>query len=227
MFAPVLVALAALASTANAVLFITAPVASTSWAAGTQQTISWQDDGTAPDLKTFGPAKVTIGVGNAVTQTQLQTVVPSVDVSTTSSILFTPDPSIGTNGNFYFVRFESISAKDPAQPQYPLLAFSAKFTMTGMTGTFNSTVQAQIDGSSTAPLGGPTSAASSPAVSTPAATPSSASKSASGSASRTGASSSHSAAATGASQNNGAMGVATSGVAVILGSIAALGAMVL
>lgn len=47
---------------------VTSPVASTSWAAGTQQTISWQDDGTSPDLKTFGPAKVTLGVGNAITQ---------------------------------------------------------------------------------------------------------------------------------------------------------------
>lgn len=47
---------------------VTSPVASTSWAAGQQQTISWQDDGATPNLQSFGPAKVTLGVGNAITQ---------------------------------------------------------------------------------------------------------------------------------------------------------------
>lgn len=33
-----------------------------------------------------------------ISQTQVQTVVDSVDVSTTSSIVFTPDATVGANG---------------------------------------------------------------------------------------------------------------------------------
>jgi hypothetical protein len=59
------------------------------------------------------------------------------------------------------------------------LAFSAKFAMTGMTGTFNSTVQSQIAGQATAPIVSPTGvnggAAASPASSTPTQTSSTAS----------------------------------------------------
>jgi len=47
---------------------ITSPVASSTFAAGKQATISWQDDGSAPSLKDFGPAKVSIYVGNAQQQ---------------------------------------------------------------------------------------------------------------------------------------------------------------
>jgi hypothetical protein len=32
-------------------------------------------------------------------QTLLQTITPSVDVSSTQAVVFTPDPSIGPNGN--------------------------------------------------------------------------------------------------------------------------------
>ena len=97
---------------------MTAPIASTSWQAGQPQTINWKDDGTSPSLQDFGTASVAIYVGNAIQQvspsllgkmrletdlffqTMLQSVVDSVDVSTTASITFTPDPSIGPNGDF-------------------------------------------------------------------------------------------------------------------------------
>jgi len=153
--------LLSLSASAFATVFTTSPVASTTFSGGKPATVSWQDDGSAPSLKDFGPAIVSIYVGNALQQTSLQTIAPNVDVSTTASIQFTPDPTIGPNSNNYFIRFQSVSLKDPKSPQYPALAFSAKFTMDSMTGTFNSTVQAQIDGQSTAPIGGPTSAASS------------------------------------------------------------------
>jgi hypothetical protein len=144
-------------------------------------------------------------------QTPLQQIVPSVDVSTTSSVQFTPDASIGPNGNEYFVRFESISLKDAKAPQFPALAFSAKFTMAGMTGTFNATVQAQIDGQSTAPIGGaPTSAAAS---SGGAAATTTGSKPASAAAS---ASKSGSAAASATSKPNGAAGMSAGHVSGIM-----------
>ncbi|KAG6889945.1 hypothetical protein C0995_013472 [Termitomyces sp. Mi166 len=164
----------ALSASALGKVFITSPTASTTFVGGQQATISWQDDGMAPSLKDFGPAKVSIYAGNAQQQTSLQLIVPSVDVSTTQSIQFTPDPSIGPNGNQYFIRVESLSLKDSAAPQYPALAFSAKFTMSGMTGTFSQAVIDQINGQSTAPLAGATSAApASKATPSPSLTPSS------------------------------------------------------
>ncbi|KAG5723893.1 hypothetical protein E4T56_gene9803 [Termitomyces sp. T112] len=151
--------LLALSASALGNVFITSPTASTTFVAGQQATINWQDDGMTPSLKDFGPAKVSVYAGNAQQQTSLQLVIPSVDVSTTQSIQFTPDPSIGPNSNQYFIRVESLNLKDSAAPQYPALAFSAKFTMNGMTGTFSNSVIDQINGQSTAPLAGATSAA--------------------------------------------------------------------
>ncbi|OJT05913.1 hypothetical protein TRAPUB_3263 [Trametes pubescens] len=78
---------------------MTSPVASTSWAAGQQATISWEDDGQSPTLKDLGPCKVSVYVGSQIQQTLIQEVVPSVDVSTTSSVVFTPDASKGENSN--------------------------------------------------------------------------------------------------------------------------------
>ncbi|KAG5331664.1 hypothetical protein C0989_007612 [Termitomyces sp. Mn162] len=142
--------LLALSASALGNVFITSPTASTTFVAGQQATINWQDDGMTPSLKDFGPAKVSVYAGNAQQQTSLQLVIPSVDVSTTQSIQFTPDP---------FIRVESLNLKDSAAPQYPALAFSAKFTLNGMTGTFSNAVIDQINGQSTAPLAGATSAA--------------------------------------------------------------------
>jgi len=157
--------LLALSASALANVFITSPVASSTFTGSKQATISWQDDGTQPSLTSFGPAKVSIYAGNAQQQTLLQTIVPSVGVSTTSSVQFTVDPSIGPNSNEYFIRVESLGLKDAKSPQYPALAFSAKFTINGMTGVFSQAILAQIAGQSTAPLAGATSA---PAQSSPA-----------------------------------------------------------
>lgn len=169
MFSKSLVLLA-LSASAFATVYTTSPTASSTFTGGQQATISWQDDGKTPALKDFGPAKVSIYAGNAQQQTLLQTIIASVDVSTTQSIQFTPDSSIGPNSGEYFIRFESISLKDATAPQYPALAFSSKFTMSGMTGTFSQAVLGQIQGQSTAPLAGATAAptGASSAVSTPA-----------------------------------------------------------
>ncbi|KAG6907538.1 hypothetical protein DXG01_008574 [Tephrocybe rancida] len=140
---PKLLTLLALSTSAFATVFITSPTSSSTFVGGQQATISWQDDNAAPALKDFGPSKL---------------IVPSVDVSTTQSIQFTPDASIGPNGNQYFIRFESLGLKDAAAPQYPALAFSAKFTMSSMTGTFSPAILDQINGQSTAPLAGATTA---------------------------------------------------------------------
>lgn len=200
-----------LVSAAYAELFITAPVGSTTLTGGQEATISWQDNGVSPTLAEFGDAKVSVYAGNALQQTQLQEIVASVNVASTSSIQFTPDASIGPNSAEYFIRFESLNLKDAGAPQFPALAFSAKFTMSGMSGTFNSAVQAQIDGQSTAPLAGQTSAASSATGSVSASTTArSSSASASGSTTRSASSS----AASATSSDNAAMTVSVGGMKV-------------
>jgi hypothetical protein len=209
--------LLALASSSLASVFLTNPTASTTFTGGQQATISWIDDGKQPPLQTFKTASIGIFTGNAIQQTLLQQVVPSVDVSTTGTIQFTPDPAIGPNGNNYFIRVESLTAKDPTNAQFPAEAFSAKFTMAGMTGTFNSTVQAQIDGQSTAPIGGPTASAG--ASSTPAATGAT-SHAPSASASKSGSSSATAAKSTASS---GAGSLAISGIGALVGVAAIFG----
>jgi len=157
MFSSSLVLLSLVAS-ACANVFITSPVASSSFAAGQPATISWQDDGASPSLANFGAASIGLYVGNSLQQTQLQLVSASVDVSTTSSISFTPSASVGPNGAEYFIRLDSLALKDAANSQFPAQAFSAKFILTGMSGTFSPEVQSQIDGQTTAPLAGASTA---------------------------------------------------------------------
>ncbi|PPQ74396.1 hypothetical protein CVT26_000947 [Gymnopilus dilepis] len=216
MFSKAFVVLA-FTSAAFANVFITAPVASTTYTAGQQATVQWQDDGQSPSLADFGPAKISIYAGNAQQQTSLQLLNGNVDVSKVSSINFTPDATIGPNSNEYFIRVESLSLKDAKQPQFPALAFSAKFTLAGMTGTFSAEVQSQINGQATAPLAGPTPA---PASNTPAPTPSPATSS---SASKK--ASSSSAAPSASHSASSAMGVRAGWAGAILGAV--IGAAVL
>jgi hypothetical protein len=187
MFSRFAVILVLSASSVLGNVFVTAPVASTSWAAGGPQTVQWEasNDTTDPiTLAQFGQAMIGLYAGNADEQTLLQQISPNTDVSTTASIQWTPQANVGPTGDNYFIRFTSINFKDPANPQYPAEAFSAKFTLTGMSGTFNSTVQSEVDGQSTAPIGGTAAAnPSAPKVAptqAPATTTPSATKSASG-----------------------------------------------
>jgi len=216
-----LVALAVLAPSAIATVSMTAPVAASVWQAGVQQTITWQDSGSAPTLQQFGPSSCSIYTGNAIQQTQLQLITASVDVSQVNAIQFVPDASIGPDGDDYFIRFQSLGCTDPSTPQnFPCEAFSAKFTLSSMTGQFNATVQAQVDGTSTAPIGGPTSAPVSSSASSPAAGASSASHASSTSAHSSAASGSP----TGAAKSNAAGSLFASGG--IVATVAALaGAM--
>lgn len=218
MFSKAVISLA-LAASALANVFITSPVASTTWTAGQQATVTWQDDGMTPNLTSFGASLVGIYTGNANQQTLLQIISSSVDVSTTSSVAFTPDGTIGPNSNEYFVRFTSINLKDATNSQFPAEAFSAKFSMTGMTGTFNSTVQAEINGQSTAPIGATSTSSASGTMKTVSTT----SATASASGSKTSTSTSATATKTGAA---GKVGV--TGLTCLIGAAASLlGAMLL
>ncbi|CCM05617.1 uncharacterized protein FIBRA_07846 [Fibroporia radiculosa] len=121
-------------------VYVTYPVQDTVWQAGQNQTISWKDDGVPPSLQDFGNSKVSIYSGNEQQQTSMQEIVSSVNVYTTASILFTPNPAAGPSGS-YFIRFESLKLRDANNSAYPAEAFSSPFTITGMNGSL-STLQA-------------------------------------------------------------------------------------
>ncbi|TFY63730.1 hypothetical protein EVG20_g6197 [Dentipellis fragilis] len=238
MFSTALVAvLLASSPVALGKIFTTAPVASTNWQAGQQFSVTWQDDGSAPNLQAFGLADVGLYAGSQSQQTLLQDI-GNVDVSTTNSVQFTPSASVGPNGASYFIRFTSVNLKDPNAPTFPAQAFSAIFTLSGMTGQFNASVQAQIAGSA-APASAPaasTPAASSPAASSPAASgSSSAAKTTSASGSSSAAnttSASHSAASTSASSTpknaaSGAARTAATGILSVAGAAALLSSILL
>ncbi|KAI9634690.1 uncharacterized protein MKK02DRAFT_12669, partial [Dioszegia hungarica] len=139
-FATLLTVLA-LAQSALAGVYVTAPVTGASVIGGQTLTVRWADDGNSPSVSAVGPCSVDVYVGSKTSQFKVQNLAASVDVSKTSSLVATIDPSIGTTGTWYFVRFTSLGLKDSAMPQYNYQAYSARFTLNGMTGTFNQTVQ--------------------------------------------------------------------------------------
>ena len=61
-------------------------------------------------------------------QLSLQVLSRSTNITKESELSFIPDATIGPNSGEYFIRMESLSLKDPSQPQLPALVFSAKFT---------------------------------------------------------------------------------------------------
>jgi len=153
-----------LISVAFATVYVTAPVATTTYQAGQSAQVTWMENNVPPLLADFGLSKISIYVGNSRQQTSLQLLNPSIDVSKATSINFTPDPKIGPDGSEYFIRFESLNLKDNSTGD-PVEAFSALFTLTGMTGTFASSILAEIAGQSTAPLAGQSPSGSSSAPS--------------------------------------------------------------
>jgi len=155
-----ILSLAAVAPLAHATVYITSPVGSSSLPAGQPATINWQDDGTSPSLAQFGPASIGLFVGNQQQQTLMQPIATDIDVSKVSTQSWTPDATVGPDSAVYFIRFTSNSFQDPNQPQFMAEAFSAKFALTGMTGTFNATIQAQISGAPAASSAASTAAAS-------------------------------------------------------------------
>jgi hypothetical protein len=157
---------ASLVSQVSGTIYVTQPVATTTCTAGQQCTVAWNDDGNAPALASIGPCSIDLCTGGVQQQTCLQNISPSLDVSQNAQVTYTVNPSIGPDGNMYFIKFSSLAFKDPTNPQFAFTSFSAKYTLAGMTGQFNATVSAEIAGASVAPAG----ASAAPAASTPAAT---------------------------------------------------------
>lgn len=157
MFTSVLAATlaATLVPQALANLYITAPVASTTCTASQPCAVSWNDDGTTPALGTIGACTVGLYIGSQQTQILLQSL-GDVDVSQQATASFNPDPTVGGDSDLYFLRFTAVNYMDGA---YPYEGFSAKFTLTGMTGTFNAT-EASLMSAPTSAIGSTVSGAS-------------------------------------------------------------------
>jgi len=165
----IIFAAASLVSQVSATLFVTAPVAGTTCTAGTPCAVNWDDNGATPALGTIGVCSIDLCTGGPIQQTCLQNIAPAQDVSQIASIPFNPIANIGASGVVYFIKFSAATYKDPANPTQPFTAFSHTFALAGMTGTFNSTVQAQIDsatatGAATSALAATSAAATSAAA---------------------------------------------------------------
>jgi hypothetical protein len=220
------VAFAALvAPQALAGVFMTSPTATTSCQAGVPCTIAWNDDGAPPTLAQVGLTDIGLWIGNAQQQTEL-TSIQVLDVSTVAQITFLPLATAGENSSLYFIRFTSKGLTVPqagvtAPVSYE--AFSAKFTLTGMTGTFSADVKSQLAGI-TAPGGSPPTAApptagtSTVTVPAPTTTPGTATAKPAASGSSKAASASASASA----KPNGAMKLGNLGTAGFVGTALAL-----
>ncbi|KAI9567701.1 hypothetical protein HD554DRAFT_936096 [Boletus coccyginus] len=119
---PSLASLALLAATVHASIYVTNPVQSSSCTGGQPCEVDWVDNGAAPLVSQIGVCEVGLYTGEYVLAQSL----PSVDVSSTSSLTFTVDPAAGPNGQYYLVFSADGISYD---------GFSGSFTLTGMTGT--------------------------------------------------------------------------------------------
>ncbi|KAG8950119.1 hypothetical protein FRC04_007974 [Tulasnella sp. 424] len=223
-FATALLVAGALVSQTAATIYVTEPVASTICTAGTACNVRWNDDGNVPVLATIGVCNIELCTGGVQQQTCLQTIAQA-DVSTNAYVTYLPDATVGPNGSMYFVKYTSLNYKDPATPTVPFTAYSAKFTLNGMTGTFNATVQAQIDGVASSAAAVSTPAAAAGTTTTPAAAAkttavASAAKSASASASATHANGAISATAPGVVSSTIGFGMVMSFASFFLGALA-------
>jgi len=123
----------------NANIYTTAPVASTVCTGAKPCTLKWNDDGTVPLSSAFGQTSIGLYVGAQTTQSLVQDF-GSLDPNQINTISPVINPGACANGGNYFIRFQSLTATDATGA--PLLAFSSKFTINGMTGTVT---QAQSD----------------------------------------------------------------------------------
>lgn len=146
---------------------------STTGHGGKQLTVEWNDNGQAPRRRDWGRVNIFLATGSQNVQYKLQTLDTNVDYNAGQGS-YHIDPTVGPTGGYYFLRLEGTNTTTHS---VPAMAFSARFRLEDMTGTFNSTVMATVQGTSgTAQLSATSASASStpsaPAVSSaPASTP--------------------------------------------------------
>ncbi|KAG9308282.1 hypothetical protein JVU11DRAFT_9876 [Chiua virens] len=184
---------------AQASVYVIDPIQTSSCTGGQSCEVQWVDNGEAPLLSTIGECDVGLYTGQFV---QVQSL-PSVDVSTTNSFTFTPDPSVGPNGQYYLVFTAS---------GINYQGFSGSFTLGGMSGTTPT-------GGSTTPTGSATPTTSVPSgtsATAPSTTPTTTATTPSSSSSTTKTS-------TTTSQTSSSPSATASGAAISIGSSTSLG----
>jgi hypothetical protein len=117
---------------------LTSPVASTSASGGKLLTVAWDDNGETPKTSAWKGINIFLATGDVNTQYKLQQLAANISTHKTSG-KYAIDANAGPNGGFYFIRMESVATQTSG---IPYMAFSSKFTLKNMSGTFNSTVQA-------------------------------------------------------------------------------------
>lgn len=138
----------------SASIYPTAPVASTSWPSGTNELVTWTDDGKTPTLSNIQRMDLELWAGSATQQIMLAVLDTNVSAVATQKTINVP-ANVGPNGNFYLLRFHATGSDNATTD-----IFTTFFSLTGMTGQFNSTVLSQIGlASSTASSGTQTSGA--------------------------------------------------------------------
>lgn len=113
----------------------------TTGSGGSSLEVDWQDDGNSPSRTTWGRVNIWLATGSKDVQYKLQQLASGVSYNLDSAE-YKIDPTVGPNGAYYFLRFEGTNTS--TSTGIPAMAFSARFTLNQMTGTFNSTVMAQL-----------------------------------------------------------------------------------
>ncbi|KAK0569201.1 hypothetical protein OC861_001127 [Tilletia horrida] len=139
-----LAALLALTQTALANLVVHSPVAATKAEGGKSLQVEWVDDGKAPTAKSYGAINVFLCTGSSTVQYKLQELKGNLSTKTKSGS-WKIDPSVGPNSDKYFLRFEGTNVSAAGVPP---MAFSARFSISGMKGTWNSTITSTNQGAS-------------------------------------------------------------------------------
>lgn len=164
------VAFLALAQYAQATIAVSYPIASTTCTGGKPcGPFTWEiDDSVLPVGADFGETTVGIYVGSVNVQALFYNLKSISNPTKLSSIPAVTIPAKqGPDGDFYFLRFQSVKGVDNTTG-YPLQAFSAKFSLTGMTGKLSATQSAAVAASSTTATATNTNIVTPTASSTPA-----------------------------------------------------------
>ncbi|TNY17820.1 hypothetical protein DMC30DRAFT_89643 [Rhodotorula diobovata] len=160
-FSTALASFAALALSAPAVFanpYIYKPVEASHYRAGDSFTVSWRDNGEAPLSSAYGQTTVSLYTGSSLVQTEIAALGTVADPSTDTEVLITIDPTWGPDSDDYFIRIQSVAGVDSTGA--PLQAFSARFALSQMTGTWSSTASAALAGSPVAAAAASASATS-------------------------------------------------------------------
>jgi hypothetical protein len=119
-----LLCLIGLIYTVQAGIYTNSPYEGIVWKAGTPCTINWADDNKAPLLAELDSLTIELYAGTEKYQHFVDTIATGVK-GTALTVPYTVSSTLGPEGSFYFIKY--------TQGKY--IFYSARFTITGITGT--------------------------------------------------------------------------------------------